>query len=192
MKQKKILALGSPPILLNTPSAITHSANGCQDSSRVMATLNANCTVHCAAEDFNVNFTNHNAKSVRYRTLLCHNMCMVSCEIVSCPEIVELGSAWAGPQSAQSSVHVHVDICGDIIHLCFLCEVKITRTSLLCEEVMAYPKPERLLPIQSIPSVPTLVVFLVIAKKKWRNQIFQEIITCLFAWSKSSIRDYFS
>ena len=52
-------------------SNITHSANADQDSSRVATTFNAHCTVHCATEDVNINFANHDTKNVRYRTVLC-------------------------------------------------------------------------------------------------------------------------
>ena len=72
----------------------------------------------------------------------------------------------------QSNVHVYVHVCGDIIHLCLICEIKITRTSLLLEEVMAFPKPEELLPIRSIPSVPALGTFIgCIGLQQWRVQM---------------------
>ena len=34
-------------------------------------TFNAHCTVHGVVDDFYINFANHDAKSVRYRTVLC-------------------------------------------------------------------------------------------------------------------------
>ena len=76
---------------------------------------------------------------------------MISRESVSYP-----GTAGSGPQAAQRS-----PICGDIIHLCMICEVKIARTSFLLEEVKASPKPEELLPIRSMLSFPALGTFLV-------------------------------
>ena len=70
LKPKK-LALGMPPKSLNAASNITQSTIAFQDSSRMTTTFNAHCTGHCTVEDFNVNFANHDAKSVRYRTVLC-------------------------------------------------------------------------------------------------------------------------
>ena len=69
LKPKK-LALGMPPTSLNAASNITHSAITSKDSSRVTTTFSVHCTVHCVVGDFNVNFANHDAKSVRYRTVL--------------------------------------------------------------------------------------------------------------------------
>ena len=63
------MALGMPLTSLNAASNITHSAIASQDSSRMTTTFNAHCTGHCTVEDFNVNFANHDAKSVRYRTV---------------------------------------------------------------------------------------------------------------------------
>ena len=67
------MALGRSPISLNDASNITHSAIATQDSSWVTTTFNALCTAHCSytVQDFNVNFANHDGKSVRYRTVLC-------------------------------------------------------------------------------------------------------------------------
>ena len=67
LKPKK-MALGRSPMSLNAASNITHSAIASQDSSRVTTTFNVQCTVHCTVKDFNANFANHDAKSVRYRT----------------------------------------------------------------------------------------------------------------------------
>ena len=56
---------------LNAASNITRSAIAPQDSSRVTTTFNAHCTLHCTVGDFNVNFVNHDAKLVQYRTVMC-------------------------------------------------------------------------------------------------------------------------
>ena len=53
---RKILALGMPPISLNTASNITHTAIASGNSSRVTTTSSAYCTIHCAARDFNIKF----------------------------------------------------------------------------------------------------------------------------------------
>ena len=65
------LALGRPQISLNAAPNITHSAIASQDSSPVTMTFNAYCIVHYVVEHFNLNFGNHDAKLVRYRTVLC-------------------------------------------------------------------------------------------------------------------------
>ena len=68
---RKKLPLGRSPISLNAVWNITHSAIASQDSSRVTTTFNAHCTIHCTVEEFNINFVNHDTKSVRYSTVLC-------------------------------------------------------------------------------------------------------------------------
>ena len=67
----KNLALGRSLISLNAVSNITHSTIASQDSSRMTTTFTAHRTVLCTVEDFNVNFANHDAKSIRYCTVLC-------------------------------------------------------------------------------------------------------------------------
>ena len=68
---EKKLALGMPLTSLNAASNITHDAIASQDFSGVTMTFNAHCTAHCTVEDVKVNFANLDAKSVRYRTVLC-------------------------------------------------------------------------------------------------------------------------
>ena len=86
----------------------------------------------------------------------------------------------------QSNVDVYVHICGDIIHLCLICEVKITRRSLLLEKVMAFPKPEELSPIRPIPSVPALGTFIAcIGLQQWRVQMGVRHRTTLYTLQTS-------
>ena len=50
-------------------------------------------------------------------------------------------SDWPDPR-IRAAVGAVQCACGDIIHICMICEVRITRTSFLREEVMAAPKLE--------------------------------------------------
>ena len=92
------MPLGRSPISLNAVSNITHSAIASQDSSRVTTTFNAHCTVHSTVEDFNVNFANHDAKSVRYRIVRVISHAGAQCTAY---RIMELR---LGPECTQSSV----------------------------------------------------------------------------------------
>ena len=68
---RNIFSLGMPTTSLNATPNITHSAIASQDSSRVMMTFKAHCTVHSEVGDLNVIFANQDAESGRYRTVLC-------------------------------------------------------------------------------------------------------------------------
>ena len=123
------MALGMPPISLNTASNITHSAITSEDSSQVRTTFSAHYTAHCAARDFNVRFCESRCKvgKIPYRTVR-----MISRERVSCPGTA-IGRVISGPQWVQCKDYVHVEI-----YRTGICEVEITRTSFLLEEEMAF------------------------------------------------------
>ena len=137
---RKKLALGMPVTSLNAASNITHSAIASQDSSRVTMTFNAHCTGHCTVEDFNVNFANHNAKSIPYRIV----------HMISRAGAQRTGS-W-NCNWVRSALHYKVVW---MYHELWLQEV------VLLEKTMELQKPEWHFFIRSILSVPALGAFLV-------------------------------
>ena len=80
--------------------------------------------------------------------------CVISRERVSCPGTTGSGRSRCKPI-----------ICGDIIHLCMIFEVKIARILFLLEEVKASHKSEGILPIRSILSVLALGMIPIIYHK---------------------------
>ena len=80
---KKIFAPERSQVSHTTTSNIANSAD--QDSSLVMMSFNAHCTVHSAPKDVNVNFANHDPKSVQYHTMLsAYPIQCPHCPVITC------------------------------------------------------------------------------------------------------------
>ena len=135
----KEMALGRSPILLNAASNITHSTIAPQDSSRVPTTFNAHCTVHYTVEDFNVNFANHDAKSVRYCPVLC---------------------AWYHMQERNVPGHGIATGAGVLSKVVWEYNELWLQEVVLLEKTIELHKPEWHFSLRSILSVPALGAFL--------------------------------
>ena len=151
---RKILALGMPPILLNTASNITHSAISSEDYSQVTTTFSTYCTVYFAAGDFNVNCANHDAKSVGHGTVLCAGYHVKECHVL---ELRSAGSYQGRSRRTRSIRTMQAYSRRSVRTMCMrryirpktylymIGKVETTRSSFLLEEEMVFPQTEETL-----------------------------------------------